>query len=137
MIQVEFVGLRTLGAPEDRDQLLLKVTYNDISYDWCIYRSAGADINSTIEAAAPIIESQIEQIVTVGGVVQPPVPDYYALRRAEYPSLGDQLDAYWKGPNSVEYAAMQAQIQAVKQKYPKDYINIQMPVTNNPISSLP
>lgn len=137
MIQTEFVGLRTPGAPEDRDQILLKVTYENQTYDWCIYQAPGADIDYSIEQAKPTIEAQIQQIIAAGGIVQPPVPDYYALRRAEYPSLGDQLDAFWKGPGSPAYQSMMAQIEAIKQKYPKDYMQIQMPQTNNPASLLP
>ena len=42
---------------------------------------------------------------------------YRAQRAAEYPSIGDQLDALWKGGDAA--SAMQAQVQAVKAKYPK------------------
>jgi hypothetical protein len=42
---------------------------------------------------------------------------YKAQRAAEYPSIGDQLDALWKG--GAEAEAMLAKVQAVKQKYPK------------------
>lgn len=132
MIQMEFVGLRTPGAPEDRDQILLKVTHEGITYDWCIYQQPGTDFTTSMADAEIMIESQIQQMLAAGGIVQPPVPDYYALRRAEYPSLGDQLDAFWKGPESAAYVQMMQQIEAVKQKYPKGYIQIQMPVTNNP-----
>jgi hypothetical protein len=42
---------------------------------------------------------------------------YKEKRAAEYPSIGDQLDALWKG--GAEAEAMLAKVQAVKQKYPK------------------
>ena len=42
---------------------------------------------------------------------------YIAKRVAEYPPIGDQLDALWKG--GAEAEAMLAKVQAVKQKYPK------------------
>lgn len=42
---------------------------------------------------------------------------YKAKRMAEYPSIGDQLDALWKGGDSA--AEMLAIVQAVKAKYPK------------------
>lgn len=42
---------------------------------------------------------------------------YREKRAAEYPYVGDQLDAMWKGGDAA--AAMLAQIQAVKAKYPK------------------
>jgi hypothetical protein len=43
--------------------------------------------------------------------------EYQRQRAAEYPSIGDQLDALWKG--GAEAEAMLAKVQAVKQKYPK------------------
>ena len=42
---------------------------------------------------------------------------YQRDRAAEYPSIGDQLDALWKGGDAA--TAMLAQVQAVKIKYPK------------------
>ena len=42
---------------------------------------------------------------------------YIAKRIAEYPSIGDQLDALWKGGDAAE--EMLAKVQAVKTKYPK------------------
>ena len=46
-------------------------------------------------------------------------PDQYKQQRAsEYPPIGDQLDALWKG--GEEAAAMLAKVQAVKAKYPKE-----------------
>lgn len=42
---------------------------------------------------------------------------YREERAAEYPSVGDQLDALWKGGDAA--AAMLAQVQAIKAKYPK------------------
>lgn len=42
---------------------------------------------------------------------------YTNLRRAEYPPIGDQLDALWKGGEDAE--EMLAKVQAVKMKYPK------------------
>jgi hypothetical protein len=46
-----------------------------------------------------------------------PTTDYQSLRRNEYPSIGDQLDALWKGGEAL--VEMSARIQAVKTKYPK------------------
>lgn len=42
---------------------------------------------------------------------------YKAKRAAEYPPIGDQLDALWKG--GAEAEAMLAKVQAIKNKYPK------------------
>ena len=43
---------------------------------------------------------------------------YARSRASEYPPIGDQLDALWKG--GEEAAAMLAKVQAVKAKYPKE-----------------
>jgi hypothetical protein len=42
---------------------------------------------------------------------------YKDLRAKEYPPIGDQLDALWKGGDAA--AEMLAKVQAVKAKYPK------------------
>lgn len=45
-------------------------------------------------------------------------PDAYKFARVkEYPSIGDQLDALWKGGDAA--AEMLAKVQAVKTKYSK------------------
>lgn len=43
--------------------------------------------------------------------------NYQRQRAAEYPPIGDQLDALWKGGDAA--AEMLAKVQAVKAKYPK------------------
>jgi len=43
--------------------------------------------------------------------------DYQRKRKPEYPPIGDQLDALWKGGDAA--AEMLAKVQAVKAKYPK------------------
>jgi len=43
--------------------------------------------------------------------------EYITKRAAEYPTIGDQLDALWKGGDAA--AEMLAKVQAVKNKYPK------------------
>lgn len=42
---------------------------------------------------------------------------YISQRSFEYPPIGDQLDALWKGGDAA--AEMLARVQAVKEKYPK------------------
>lgn len=43
--------------------------------------------------------------------------EYQRQRAAEYPPIGDQLDALWKGGDAA--AEMLATVMAVKAKYPK------------------
>jgi len=47
--------------------------------------------------------------------------NYASMRRAEYPSVGDQLDAAYKARqgNDAEQIAIDGQISKVKDKYPK------------------
>jgi len=42
---------------------------------------------------------------------------YKQLRVKEYPPIGDQLDALWKGGDAA--TEMLAKVQAIKTKYPK------------------
>jgi hypothetical protein len=48
-----------------------------------------------------------------------PLPEetYIEKRKREYPPIGDQLDALWKGGEAA--AEMLSKVQAVKAKYPK------------------
>ena len=43
---------------------------------------------------------------------------YVSKRQAEYPTIGDQLDALWKGGDAQ--TEMLAKVMAVKAKYPKE-----------------
>lgn len=43
--------------------------------------------------------------------------DYAARRKDAYPSIGDQLDALWKG--GVELDAMRKKVLDVKARFPK------------------
>lgn len=43
--------------------------------------------------------------------------DYAELRRKDYPDIGDQLDALWKGGTALE--EMARKVAAIKKKYPK------------------
>jgi hypothetical protein len=51
------------------------------------------------------------------GLAQVEALSYREKRAKEYPSIGDQLDALWKG--GADAAAMKTKIDAVKAKYPK------------------
>ena len=43
--------------------------------------------------------------------------DYAKRRKEEYPDIGDQLDALWKGGDAAE--SMRQKILSVKDQYPK------------------
>lgn len=65
-----------------------------------------------INAQGNVVEIDLE---AVNAWIDPEA--YKAKRAAEYPPIGDQLDALWKGGDAA--AEMLAKVQAVKAKYPK------------------
>lgn len=72
---------------------------------------AGDDPAVWLPQCTPITDEEAEAL-------RPVVLLTYAdKRRAEYPPIGDQLDALWKGGDAA--AEMLAAVQAVKAKYPK------------------
>jgi len=142
-MSISLEGLMTVGGDETRALAMVKVNHNNQDYDWQIFVPNGVDLSTFITDSEVAVKAQIdakeaawtaldpktreiEDPITGGTttvdidkseIVRPDIPDYYAKRRAEYPSIGDQLDAFWKGGD--EAAAMLLKIQAVKDKYPK------------------
>jgi hypothetical protein len=140
MISLE--GIASNLANEERGLAYLKVEHNGQTYDWQLFIPQGVDLSAYISSKEAAIYADIDAKEAAwavapktreipdpfGGeptvvdidkseIVRPDNPDYYALRRAEYPSLADQLDAMWKGGEAA--AAMTARIAEVKAKYPK------------------
>jgi len=138
MISLE--GLQSGVAGEDRAIAILKVEHNGQTYDWMTFVPPDADLATYIAASEARIKAEIDakealwaaspkmrEVDGINGtetvaidkseIVCADNPDYYAKRRAEYPALGDQLDAMWKGADAM--TAMAAKIAAVKAKYPK------------------
>jgi hypothetical protein len=140
MISLE--GIASNLANEERGLAYLKIEHNGQTYDWQLFIPQGVDLSAYISSKEAAIYADIDAKEAAwavapktreipdpfGGeptvvdidkseIVRPDNPDYYALRRAEYPSLADQLDAMWKGGDAA--AAMTARIAEVKSKYPK------------------
>ena len=142
-MSISLEGLMSPGGDETRALAMLKVDHNGLTYDWQAFVPPNTDLTTFIAQSEVAIKAQIDvkeaawsaltpktrevtdpltgETKTVpiekSEIVRPDIPDYYAKRRAEYPSIGDQLDALWKGGEAQ--ANMQAQIAAVKTKYPK------------------
>ena len=142
---IKLKGIYTPPAPETRDMAYLEVDHNGETYDWTIYYPQGANIGEYLASVEETIYAQIdakeaewkalspktrielspitgeELVVDIAKneIVRPEIPDYYAKRRSEYPSIGDQLGAIAKGLDSPEYLEILAKIDAVKAKYPK------------------
>ena len=138
MISLE--GLQSGVTGEDRAIAILTVEHNGQTYDWMTFVPPDTDLATYIAASEARIKAEIDakealwaaspkmrEVDGINGietvaidkseVVRADNPDYYASRRAEYPALGDQLDAMWKGADAM--TAMAAKIAAVKAKYPK------------------
>lgn len=144
-MSIELTGLFTPPAPETRNIAYLNVQHNGQTYDWLIYVPQDVSVGEYVTANESAIYVQIDakeaqwdaldpktrtitdpftdETITVdiqkSEIVHPDSPDYYALRRAEYPPIGDQLGAIAKGLDSAEYLDIIAKIEAVKLKYPK------------------
>lgn len=138
MISLE--GLQSGVTGEDRAIAILKVEHNSQTYDWMTFVPPDTDLATYIAASEARIKAEIDakealwaaspkmrEVEGINGtetvaidkseIVRADNPDYYAKRRAEYPTLADQLDAMWKGADAM--TAMAAKIAAVKAKYPK------------------
>ena len=142
-MSISLEGLMSVGGDETRALAMVRVVHNEQTYDWQMFIPEGVDLATYIEESEVRIKAEIDakeaewealdpktkeivdgimgEVITVdiekSEIVKPEIPDYYAKRRAEYPSIGDQLDAFWKGGDAA--TEMLAKIQAVKDKYPK------------------
>ena len=143
---LEFKGISSAnGHSEDRILVYFEVISDNDVYEWMRYapnttsnfgeyiesikQSVIDDINNkeTIwengpkvgEAEDPLTGELIIFDVDRNSIVRPDIPDYYALRRSEYPSFGEQLGAIFKGPESTDYQNVLNKIQEIKAKYPK------------------
>lgn len=146
MSEVILTGIASNIEGEDRALAHLQVEHNGNTYQWQAFvprgtenltefvESSKASILADIDAKElawaalepktrtvidPVTGNAVETPITKDEIVKPSIPDYYAMRRNEYPSLGDQLDAMWKGANSQAFMDMQARIQQVKENHPK------------------
>jgi hypothetical protein len=80
-----------------------------------LYRWSGSDETST-----PLTAEEVAAVESAYAthIAEWNAQTYARNRVAEYPSIGDQLDALWKGGDAA--AEMLSQVQAVKAKYPKE-----------------
>jgi hypothetical protein len=77
----------------------------------------GDDAAVWLPNCTPITDAEAEELRAKTTAVLFNNLSYAQKRMSEYPSIGDQMDALWKGGDVA--AEMLAQIQAVKAKYPK------------------
>lgn len=146
MSEVILTGIASNIKDEERALANLQVHHNNSIYEWQIFipksaESAQAFLDSAKQSILqdidakelawsqldpktrtiqdPITNQEIQVPISKDEVVRPSIPDYYSLRKNEYPSISDQLDAVWKGTDSEAFADMKSRILAVKAKYPK------------------
>ena len=143
-MSISLEGLATPGGDENRALAYIKVAHNGLTYDWQTFVPPNTDLTTFMAQSEAAIKAQIDakeaawaaltpktrevtdpitgETKTVpiekSEIVRPDIPDYYAKRRAEYPTIGDQLDALWKGGEAQ--ANMFDAIVAIKNKYPKE-----------------
>lgn len=80
---------------------------NGNNYDGLIWLDQTQSKPTEAEINQAIVEIQAEEAANA----------YKALRKSNYPDIGDQLDALWKGGQAAQ--DMLAQINAVKAQFPK------------------
>lgn len=76
----------------------------------------GEEVEWYEPSVAPVTDAEIAAEVT-RLQAEYDAKEYQRKRAPEYPPIGDQLDALWKGGDAA--AQMLAKVQAVKDKYPK------------------
>ena len=81
------------------------------------YCEQTAPEEATQTETAPQNTTSIWNAETESWVEQETPTSYQKKRREAYPSIGDQLDALWKGGSALEQ--MEANIMAIKALYPK------------------
>ena len=92
-------------AIRDTHPTIVKIVYNDPIEAFDASEKPVAIDMAAAEAEIAVLEAAAAKVA------------YRELRAKTYPSVGDQLDALWKG--GAEQAAMKAVIDKVKSDYPK------------------
>jgi len=141
---IRLTGIYTPPPPETRNLGYVEVDYDGNIYQWQLYIPNDVDLSTYVEAAADRVKAEIDTKeaewaaapksrtiedpfgdgwstvdIQKEEIVKPEIPDYYAKRRDAYPPMGEQLGAIFKGVDSADFQTLLAQIQAVKEMYPK------------------
>jgi hypothetical protein len=139
---IEFKGLLSGNAADERTKLSLSVTLDDDTFDWFLMVPPSADWRQYLvdseqeildavqakitewETTSPttiiiddITGEQTEVPISKQDFVKPDYPDYWVKRKQAYPALAEQLGAIWKGGDDQQ--AMSDLIVSIKEQYPK------------------
>jgi len=146
--QITIKGI-TSYPNDERALVIIDVQYNGTLYEWQKFVPPNIPLDEFITQSSSSIYNEIQQklndwevldpktkiveeynyetdnletkeiSIIFEEIVKPEIPDYYHKRKLEYPTIGDQLDALWKGLNSEEFLQMKQLIEQVKQNNPK------------------
>jgi hypothetical protein len=124
---LEIKGIVSNLLNDERLKVIVGVPIADANYDWFVLVPPEQDWQAYVAENEAVIIADVtakiaewettDKETPLADYVQPEYPDYWAHRKNEYPSIGQQLDALWKG--GQEASAMKATVQSVKDKYPK------------------
>jgi len=91
--------------------------YKDTQNNIYAYELDGSQDHLILPEYVSISEEEVQEIAKQKQQAAFEALSYGEKRQSEYPSIGDQLDALWKGGQAA--TNMLALVQAVKAKYPK------------------
>lgn len=138
------IVLKGITDSDGRILAYLDVTFNDVKYDWATYIPQGVGLDwiyiqeiqdkiyseiadkllmwDNLDPKTRVIEDPFggENTIVdidISEIVKPEIPDYWILRSKNYPKIGDQLDAIWKGSENKSYWDILDQITNVKETY--------------------
>lgn len=95
----------------------MEMKYYKDSQDNIFAYAADGSQDSLIGNKKAISKTEADNLIAAKSKANFDQKTYAEKRQFEYPPIGDQLDALWKG--GAEAASMLEQIKAVKAKYPK------------------
>jgi hypothetical protein len=124
---IELAGIESNLLNDERMKVNIDVIIDGVAYKWFVLLLSETDFNAYLSANEQAIKTKVrakiyewengDRSIPITEYVQPEYPDYWVHRKLEYPSMGQQLDALWKGGQDA--AAMKQAVQDVKDKYPK------------------
>lgn len=134
---IEFKGLKSGDAQDERTTFYLNVSIDGDTYPWFVKVAEGTDpatyLTANEDSILDAVQAKIDEWeetqpttddgdgneipVSKADFVKPDYPDYFVKRKRAYPSLGEQLDAVWKGGQAQE--DMADLIASIKAQYPK------------------
>lgn len=147
-MKIQLIGIKSpdINSDETRDIVHVMVEHPTTkqTYIWSVYRDQSIPLDVFLATCQETIKSEIDykeaiwkvsktekkKISDENGIekevpiekieiVKPEIPDYYALRRKEYPSLAEQIGALINPDATPSLDEVRTKVLDVKLKYPK------------------